>query len=235
TRSEENSISLSVWLNATAEGTYMAAVYDYPIPFDFTWSRRQMYHAGLLYMSLVCRQVERLIGGSVASPRARAREVAVDGTEKITERIADGTLLRSSTLVMSVEQLLKNRYVEDLLLDDSDYREGEFGKCACANSDISASNAAYLQTLLPNLDWQWFQNSSETLASLLLRVRHSFVPSELEPQHAAAVVMTKTTDFVEDFFHHISHQEGRNLVAIISEWTKCRHKNFLNALSVGGC
>lgn len=177
-----------------------AAVYDYPIPFDFGWGQELIYRAGLLYMSLLAREVDRLVN---------ADEPGADSVRVESIDVAGSSLDGAATAIkvrLSVVQLLENRYLDDLLLDDAAFRESEFGACTCDNSDTSPTR---LQSTLPNLDWKLFQNSSKVLASLLFRVGDAFAPSLLEPRSSAAVVLTKAADFIEDFFHHISHQVPR--------------------------
>ena len=184
----------------------IADVYDYPVPFNFSWNNDQKYHASFLYMSMLVSSLESLLS---AEDEANYQEVEVK---------AGGNLDRSSRTFpdnFSVFDLIRKRYIEDFALSDENYRESQFGSCQCLNSDsVSSEGIMHLKKLLPGIDLNAFTSSSDALAEVLRKVGNAIVPSRIEPRYVASVVVTKAADFVEDFFHWISHEVIRHCYAI---------------------
>lgn len=173
-------------------------MYDYPVPFHITWNADQKYHAGFVYMSMLTEEVEKLLN----TEHNGITEITADPTE-----MQDGIEAGSKTLIFfSILSSLRKRYIEDLALDDTDFRESLFGSCSCVDSNVWSDTFTHHKHLQPAIDLSVFRTSAEALAKLLLRTGNAIVPSRRDPRHVAAIVATKAADFVEDFFHYCSHE-----------------------------
>jgi hypothetical protein len=168
------------------------------VPFFTTWNADQKYHAGFVYMSMMAEEVENLLNSNHhGGPASQTARVGVeDGAESAVQ----------PTKPFSVLDGLRQRYIEDLALDDTSFREQLFGTCECANMDILSEGFTDIKALQPPIDVSAFRNGAQALARLLLRTGDAIKPSQRDPYHVAAIVATKAIDFTEDFFHYCSHE-----------------------------
>jgi hypothetical protein len=188
---------------------YVIAVYSPTLPFRRFWDESTLYNGVFLFASKLAEYVEMRLYSSTID-------------ERETSVLGEASLLSQNSRVVN---LLSNRYIEDIALDDTSIRYEMFGPCIC-----NQSNANYLKDKLPDVTIDQFNRKVEEFGEALLRISNGLAPSHYDASHVDAAVVSKTADYIEDLLY--SHQVQNNFMAMISEWLHCRHVMYVQCGSL---
>jgi hypothetical protein len=165
--------------------TYMLSIDVYGTTIPLKWDIISLrYDAVFAFLSLLVREVE-MSSRVAAAPPPNTHD--------------HQTSSPPTPAALSVVNLLRSRYIEDLAVNDWEYRQSVFGECACNRS----LPVHYKQGVS---NYEEFIDHIQMLAGRLLRLSEGVAPSHMDESFAASIVITKTTDFVEDIFHWASHE-----------------------------